>query len=110
MLALNYRMSLASPTNAPPGKFAALRDPGFRNFVLLSAAALLADNVEHVITYYAAFRRFHSPTLGARTFSGVSVGLIGGLIGITFSLALSALVLIALLALLLRVCSRGHLG
>jgi MFS family permease len=49
-------------------------------------------------------------SLGARTFSGVSVGLVGGLIGIHFSLALSALVLIALLALLLRVCSRGHLG
>lgn len=47
-----------------PGNFSALRDPGFRTFVLLSAAAMLADNVEHVITYYAAFRRFHSTTLG----------------------------------------------
>jgi len=57
----NYRMT-STPT--PPGKFAALRDRGFRYFVLLSAAAMLADNVEHVITYYAAFRRFHSPMLG----------------------------------------------
>jgi hypothetical protein len=41
MVALNYRMSLASPTSAPPGKFAALKDPGFRNFVLLSGGAAL---------------------------------------------------------------------
>jgi MFS family permease len=46
------------------GGFAALRNRGFRYFVLLSAGAMLADNVEHVITYYAAFRRFHSPLLG----------------------------------------------
>jgi MFS family permease len=53
-----------SSTTAPPGNFAAFKDPGFRYFVLLSAGAMLADNVEHVITYYAAFRRFHSPSLG----------------------------------------------
>ncbi len=57
-------MSLAPPTAAPRGNFTALSDKGFRYFVLLSAGAMLADNVEHVITYYAAFRRFHSPTLG----------------------------------------------
>jgi MFS family permease len=60
-------MSTTSTTTAAapaPGRFAAMRDRGFRHFVLLSAAAMLADNVEHVITYYAAFRRFHSPSLG----------------------------------------------
>ena len=44
--------------------FAALEHRGFRAFVLLSAAAMLADNVEHVITYFAAYQKFHSPTLG----------------------------------------------
>ena len=55
--------STARTRRAPAG-FAALKDRGFRYFALLSAAAMLADNVEHVITYYAAFRRFHSPWLG----------------------------------------------
>ena len=48
----------------PPRSFAALQSPGFRPFILLSAAAMLADNIEHVITYYAAYQKFHSPTLG----------------------------------------------
>lgn len=62
----NYRMSSAQSTTTPAsaGKFAAFKDSGFRYFVLLSASAMLADNVEHVITYYAAYRRFHSPSLG----------------------------------------------
>lgn len=51
-------------TGVAPGNFAVFRDKGFRYFVLLSASAMLADNVEHVITYYAAYRRFHSPSLG----------------------------------------------
>jgi MFS family permease len=61
-------MNASTPSTAParraPASFAALKDRGFRYFALLSAAAMLADNVEHVITYYAAFRRFHSPWLG----------------------------------------------
>jgi MFS family permease len=55
--------STVAQRRAPAG-FAALKDRGFRHFALLSAAAMLADNVEHVMTYYAAFRRFHSPMLG----------------------------------------------
>ena len=46
--------------------------------------------------------------LGRR--GGVSVGLLGGLIGVHQSLALSALTLLAALLVLSRVCSRGHLG
>jgi MFS family permease len=62
----NYRMSSTqiTTTGVAPGNFAVFRDKGFRYFVLLSASAMLADNVEHVITYYAAYRRFHSPSLG----------------------------------------------
>jgi MFS family permease len=37
---------------------------GFRYFVILSSAAMMADNIEHVITYWAAFQKFHSATLG----------------------------------------------
>ena len=35
--------------------------------------------------------------MGLRTFSGVSVGLLGGLLGVHYSLALSSLLLLALL-------------
>ena len=56
--------SQTTTTALVPGNFAVFRDKGFRYFVLLSASAMLADNVEHVITYYAAYRRFHSPSLG----------------------------------------------
>ena len=51
-------------TSAKPRAFAALHLPGFRHFLLLSAAAMMADNIEHVITYWAAFQKFHSATLG----------------------------------------------
>lgn len=54
----------ASPPHAPKPSFAALRHPGFRVFVLGSAAAMLADNVEHVISYWVTFRKFSSPALG----------------------------------------------
>jgi hypothetical protein len=44
--------------------------------------------------------------LGMRTFSGVTVGLIGGLIGIHYSLALSAIALTAVVAALLALTVR----
>jgi hypothetical protein len=39
---------------------------------------------------------FNMASLGLRAFSGVSVGLIGGLIGVHWSLALSAIVVLAI--------------
>jgi len=44
--------------------FAALRYPGFRIYFLATAATMLADNIEHVISYWVIFQKFHSPTLG----------------------------------------------
>jgi len=57
--------STSAPT-APsrPVSFAALRHPGFRAYFLLSALAMMADNIEHVISYWVMFGRFHSPALG----------------------------------------------
>jgi MFS family permease len=48
----------------PPRSFAALRHPGFRMFFLSTAAAMMADNIEHVISYWVMFQKFHSPALG----------------------------------------------
>ena len=49
---------------APHVAFAALRHPGFRAYFLLSALAMMADNIEHVISYWMMFQKFHSPALG----------------------------------------------
>jgi MFS family permease len=43
--------------------FAALRHPGYRAFFFLSAAAMMADSIEHVISYWVIFKKFQSPML-----------------------------------------------
>ncbi|MEQ1580927.1 MAG: MFS transporter [Steroidobacteraceae bacterium] len=57
-------LGAASPAQGPKPSFAALRNPSFRVFVFGSAAAMMADNVEHVISYWVTFRKFSSPALG----------------------------------------------
>src|SRR5688572_29606920 len=44
--------------------FPALRHPGFRIYFFASALAMMADNVEHVISYWMMYQKFHSPALG----------------------------------------------
>lgn len=44
--------------------FAALRRPAFRGFFLGSSLAMMADSIEHVISYWILFEKFHSPALG----------------------------------------------
>jgi len=48
---------------AVPQSFAALRHPGFRLYVVTTAAAMMADNIEHVISYWVMFEKFRSPAL-----------------------------------------------
>jgi MFS family permease len=43
--------------------FAALQHRGYRFFFMGTATAMLADNIEHVISYWVMFQRFHSPAL-----------------------------------------------
>src|SRR4029079_16936324 len=47
-----------------PQSFASLRQPGYRVFFVGSATAMLADSIEHVISYWVVFQKFHSPELG----------------------------------------------
>jgi len=49
---------------APPQSFAALRHPGYRAYFVGSALAMMADSIEHVISYWVIFEKFHSPALG----------------------------------------------
>jgi MFS family permease len=43
--------------------FAALRQPRFRLFFLGVASVMMADAIEHVISYWVIFQKFQSPTL-----------------------------------------------
>jgi len=58
----------ASPAEPPPAaqpkSFAALRHPGYRAYFFSMAAAMMADSIEHVISYWVIFQKFHSPALG----------------------------------------------
>ena len=51
-------------TDVAETSFAALRHPGFQIYFVATAAAMLADNIEHVISYWVIYQKFHSPTLG----------------------------------------------
>jgi MFS family permease len=55
---------LTSPSISSPRSFAALRHPGFRAFFFSMAAAMMADSIEHVISYWVIFQKFKSPALG----------------------------------------------
>ncbi|HWL86655.1 MAG TPA: MFS transporter [Polyangiaceae bacterium] len=45
-------------------KQSALDIPGYRAYVATFTLTMMADNVEHVISYWVAFQKFHSPALG----------------------------------------------
>jgi MFS family permease len=47
----------------PRKSFAALHHPQYRAYFITTALAMMADNIEHVISYWVLFEKFHSPTL-----------------------------------------------
>ena len=48
---------------APPSSFPALRQPVFRAYFAGAASLMMADSIEHVISYWMMFEKFHSPAL-----------------------------------------------
>jgi MFS family permease len=44
--------------------FAALRQPGYGAYLTGSMLAMMADSIEHVISYWMIYEKFHSPALG----------------------------------------------
>ena len=44
--------------------FPALRHRGYRIYFVTSAIAMMADNIEHVISYWVMYEKFQSPALG----------------------------------------------
>lgn len=51
-------------TATPPLAFGALRLPAFRAFVVTFMVTMMADNIEHVLSYWVIFQKFHSSSLG----------------------------------------------
>ncbi|MBH5402150.1 MFS transporter [Bradyrhizobium sp. CNPSo 4010] len=49
---------------AASGSFAAMRSVPYRLQFASYVLAMMADNIEHVISYWVVFQKFHSPTLG----------------------------------------------
>jgi MFS family permease len=58
---------MSKPEAAPPvparKSFAAMRHSGFRAQFATFVIAMMADNIEHVISYWVLFQKFHSPAL-----------------------------------------------
>ncbi|WP_239154167.1 MFS transporter [Amycolatopsis sp. FDAARGOS 1241] len=48
---------------AAPRKFAALYNKDCRPYLFGAGLAMMADNIEHVITYWVLWEKFHSPAL-----------------------------------------------
>jgi MFS family permease len=49
---------------AEPRAFGALSVRGYRMFLFTFLMTMMADNIEHVISYWVAFQKFHSAALG----------------------------------------------
>jgi MFS family permease len=62
--ALNVMPPAKTVQPAPaPRSFAAMRHGGFRAQFSTYVIAMMADNIEHVISYWVLFQKFHSPAL-----------------------------------------------
>lgn len=54
-----------SPAASPePRAFAAFSVPGFRAYLVTFFMTMMADNIEHVISYWLIYQKFHSAALG----------------------------------------------
>jgi MFS family permease len=56
--------STTAATRPRPPAFAALRLRGYGAYLATFLLTMMADNVEHVISYWVMFQKFHSPALG----------------------------------------------
>ena len=52
-----------SPMTDVPRRFAALRNRECAVYLVGAALMMMADNIEHVITYWVLWQEFHSPAL-----------------------------------------------
>ena len=64
MSANGVPLTLQSTTTEPHRAFAALSAPGYAAYLIGSSVAMMADAIEHVISYWMIYQKFHSPALG----------------------------------------------
>ncbi|MCC2098576.1 MAG: MFS transporter [Hyphomicrobiales bacterium] len=57
-------MSATPASSSKHVSFIALRDPGGRAYLAGTALVMMADAIEHVISYWILFEKFNSPVLG----------------------------------------------
>jgi MFS family permease len=59
-------VTMSPSPGAPPATraFTALGLPGYRAYLVTFMLTMMADNVEHVVSYWVVFQKFHSPALG----------------------------------------------
>ncbi|MGC2032951.1 MAG: MFS transporter [Steroidobacteraceae bacterium] len=62
---MNSDSNARHPRPATHRAFTAFANADFRVLFLGATAAMMADNIEHVISYFVMFQKFHSPALGA---------------------------------------------
>src|SRR6202012_1417088 len=60
---MDERTKGAVPPAPRMRSFGAMRHPGFRAQFITFVLAMMADNIEHVISYWMLFQKFHSPAL-----------------------------------------------
>lgn len=56
-------MRRAVTRSVPALRFAALHVPDYRRYFVATLLAMTGDTIEHVISYWVIFQKFHSPTL-----------------------------------------------
>jgi MFS family permease len=56
----------SAPATPAPARlrFGALHHRDYRRYIITTVVGLIAENIEHVISYFVIFQAFHSPTLG----------------------------------------------
>ena len=56
----------SAPATPAPARlrFGALHHRDYRRYIITTVIGLIAENIEHVISYFVIFQAFHSPTLG----------------------------------------------
>ena len=62
---MNPEISPARPGKPAPRGFTLFAIGDYRTLLFTATAAMMADNIEHVISYWVMFQKFHSPALGA---------------------------------------------
>jgi MFS family permease len=57
-------MTSSTSSSKPPRAFGALGLPGYPAYLVTFMLTMMADNIEHVISYWVAYQKFHSAALG----------------------------------------------